>query len=97
MGVGGKGGALGDAGEAILKSLPTHSLRVAGIADPSPLAVFRRKTGINKYRRMRRALRAGRLGAPARSGICREALGRVFTVAAVNRCTVNGCYHLGLN
>ena len=48
-------------------------LRVAGIADPSPLPVLRRETGNNKYRHSRRALAAGRLGAPARSGIGREA------------------------
>ena len=35
---------------------------------------MRRKTGNNKYRHLRRALAAGRLGAPARSGICRKAL-----------------------
>ncbi len=47
-----------------LESFPTNSLHVAGITDPSPLPALRRKTGTSKYRHLRRALAAGRLGAP---------------------------------
>ena len=47
-----------------LGSFPTNSLHVAGITDPSPLPALRRKTGTSKYRHLRRALAAGRLGAP---------------------------------
>ena len=72
--------------EQRLKSSPTNPLRVAGIADPSPLPALRRKTGNNKYRHLRRALAAGRLGAPARSGICREALNhRIDVVDGLRR------------
>ncbi len=67
---------------ADLKSFPTNSLHVAGITDPSPLPALRRKTGTSKYRHLRRALAAGRLGAPARSGICREALKREIVALA---------------
>ena len=65
-----------------LRSFPTNSLHVAGITDPSPLPALRRKTGTSKYRHLRRALAAGRLGAPARSGICREALKREIVALA---------------
>ena len=47
-----------------LESFPTNPLHVAGITDPSPLPALRRKTGTSKYRHLRRALAAGRLGAP---------------------------------
>ena len=51
-------------GSFSLRSFPTNSLHVAGIADPSPLPALRRKAGTSKYRHLRRALAAGRLGAP---------------------------------
>ncbi len=56
----------------------SNSLRVAGIADPSPLPVFQRKAGINKYRHLRCVLAAGRLGVPARSDYLFGALEEVF-------------------
>ena len=59
---------------SIPTSSSTNPLHVAGIADPSPLPV------------LRRTLAAGRLGALARSGICRKALTSLLLAASLVGC-----------